>query len=250
MPEYPDVSFCFLKIRVNFDTEDQVEELLEILTEYIRFTKVEFTTYTSGTHYKCDRKHFHYHIILNTDIKNIPTQFKNPNYHFKKKFILEKKGLKDWPTYSMKAESLYVDELQPDIETATNKFLRYPLKEGNPIRNYCSISTLQLDGMIETAKEEFRFAEEQKIKTEQEQRIKITKWNEIKEYLDNQVVDEGNLWDNPSDVWYCVAKKMRQDTIPPTLKAIDTMTERYLLSRSDEFLYEMCRKRTQHLGRN
>ena len=230
-----DISCCFLKIRVNFEEETSIENYLKLITEYINLAKVEFTEYTAGRHYKSQRKHFHYHLVLNTNIKNIPVQLKNPNYHFKKKYILEKKGLKEFPTYSIKVEAPILGELQPELSTAISRFLRYPLKEGHPIRDYCSFCTETLDGMILTAKEEFKFSQEQKQKTENEEKIKISKWTELRDYLDS--LDLSSEYTNetfdPYQIWMAAAKFMRNDTIPPTMKQIDTMTERYIICRAN-----------------
>lgn len=232
-------NYCLLKIRINFEDQDKVEEYLKIVTEYICSTGVPFTEYTAGCHYKCERQHFHYHLILDININKVPKELKNPSYHFKKKYIV-KKELKDFPTYSIKVEPLQVDSLQPSEETARNRFLRYPLKEGKPIPNYCSYSTDTLDGMCTTAMEEFRFAEEQKLKTENSDKLKVSKWNEIRDYLDSLNIED------PYEIWMAIARKMKDDSIPPTFKTIDTNTERYIILRGNMTrLANIAMKRTK-----
>lgn len=239
--EHLDLSMCVCKIRVNFETDEHKLAWLEVISDFLSEIKVKFKRYSCAEHHKCETPHFHYHLILDQNIKNIPRELKNPAYHFRDKYLV-KKGLKDFPTYSIVVQPLYTSDVQPSFDTAISRILRYPFKEGSAIMDYCSDSPETIEGMINTASEEYRFAQERKLKTKIEQEIKITKWNELRDYLDSRLDGANSA---PELIWQQIALYMRNDSVPPTIKAINTNVERYILLRADdEKLYKMAEKQT------
>lgn len=245
---HSDLSLNCLKIRVNIDTDEEVEKYISVLNSWISTLQLyPYEQYTAGIHDNAKHKHFHYHILLRQE--NIPKELLNPSYYFAHKqygYLIKKKGLKDFPKYSIKVESVYTDDLQPNIDTAINKFLRYPLKEGKPLSTFCSFSTSTLAGMCSTAEEEFRFAQEQADKNRLAEENKITKWNQIRDHLDGLGIE---VADDPAEIWIRISKYMSADTIPPTFKTIDTMTERYVIYKQNKVqIMAIAMRRTKHLS--
>lgn len=241
-----------LKIRVNFEfTEDTSNCMrkLETVQEFLKQDEFdvdisECTLYTCGIHLNATQPHFHYHIIIEGDLKL--RQLKNIKYWFKDKF-LAKKGLKELfnNKYSITSEALKLDDNQPTVGTAINRFLRYPLKENRPIYDYCCFNEQILHGMCLTAAEEFRFATEQADKNRIQLEQKITKWNEIRDYL----VGLGIPSTDPSEVWARISSKMSADVIPPCTTTVDKFTERYIIYKNDKKqIMAIAARRTKHLS--
>jgi hypothetical protein len=239
---FPDTDFCLVKLRVDYNTISEYADRLQLITSFI--DNLDIKDKTAGIHHETKKhgKHFHVHLVLNGDYKDC-VPFKNGSYYFKKH--LAKNGYKDKFGYSIgKVEALYIDDLQPDIGTALSKFLRYTLKDKMPIPTLCSFTQDELETMSDTAYEENRFAKEQILKAEALQIRKETKWNEIRDYLDESLGKDKT----PSELFQLVAKKLKTDTIPPTTKQILTMVERYTYYTGDPYrIFEIAESTTKHL---
>lgn len=244
MPEkqFPDTSFCLCKIRIDFNTAEEYADRLHAITTFVKDYELDIKDQVAGIHNHTKRhgEHFHYHLVLNGDYNN-SKPFKNPSYYFNKH--LAKIGLKEKFGYSIgKIEQLYIDETQPDVDTAYHKFIRYPLKDKQPIHNLCSYTEEELSVMANTAFEENRFAQEQLIKKQQEEQMKITKWTDIRDYLDSKNATDLQV------IWQLVAKYMSTDQVPPTIKAVTTIVERYVIYKADpQRLCKIAETQVKHL---
>lgn len=259
MTIHHDEPLSVLKIRCDYDPYEPTDLSynLNIYKNYLKTFEQFIQTYTAGIHLPTKKhpQHFHIHIILNRPaqilLKLAP--FKNPNFYFKK--LLKDLNINyDKPGSSKslgKPQPLYTDNIQPTLETAIHKTLRYPLKNRLPIHELCPYHTPdQLILMMDTAFEENRFAIEQTIKAEAKDEARLTRWTTIRDHLDDLYPPSTHYHASPSAIFIAIVNFTRTDNPPPTIQTIKSTTERYYLSNMTESqIHDLAQDQMSHLAK-
>lgn len=212
LKEYP---YILLGFRVNFL---EPEPSLKIIEDYIKYRGWKIVKSSAGIHEASKHKHYHYHLIVEpTAVKLYST---GEAYAFKK--YLREVGQWDQlkGNHSVKDEKIKLEEGDEDIESAENRFLRYPLKEGTPLENYCV--NINLDLLMQTAVAQFQHLKE-KIQADQlkDENNKL-KWNTLCRHLDTK---------KPTtyiQVFTELIEYTRLENPPVTTKLINTKTINYM----------------------
>jgi len=235
-----DASFCQLFSRFNINDASDVAVYQPIINQLISDLSVNILRSTAGFHDNAKNKHYHFHAILDSDYNQLNSKY-TTQYHKNK--IINKKGLKDKSRdISIKIQRPYTTPLLPDLDTAVHRFLRYPLKERKPIMELCTDCSDTITGMINCSDSEYQFALEQKLKTENKELIKITKYKEIENHLKelNLEIESSEIW----RIYYETNKYICQhDSIPPTDNVLETFSQRYINNNaSEEYLQSKFKK--------
>lgn len=188
-----DTSYNLLAVRVDCENEPlQLSYLLTIINSYIDNRGWRIEKSSCGHHSSATNKHFHYHCV----VSNITAVrlYSSEIYQFNK--YLKNEGYNDFPKKSVQYINPYVEvvptddalEVIPqdeDIQASIDRWLRYPLKEGSVIYQYCvNIDTEQLK---KTAVAHYEYIKELKAKEVLKDEERSLKWNCIVEYLDAKI---------------------------------------------------------------
>ena len=228
---YHDASYCHLFSRIDINDASDVAVYQPLINQLIMDLSVNILRSTAGIHENAKNKHYHYHAILDQDFNKLNPKIANNNYYKNK--LINKLGLKDKSRYMIVIHQPYTTPLLPAIDTAVHRFLRYPLKERKPILELCTDCSDTINGMMNSSEAEYQFALETKIKSENKDLMKITKYNDIESHLRelNIEVNQDNLW----KIYYEINKYIcRHDSIPPSDTSIKTYGDRYYNNNAPE----------------
>ena len=216
----------YLVIKLRYDTHDYAN-IVTAFTNYVtQDMKYPIHLSSCGLHNSTTKghpEHFHYHIILKVDV--IPKHLTNPAYYWsgsqnkndycKKNSIPMEKGKS-----AVSVGWLTTNDDYPEIETNINRSLRYVYKDKQPVYEFSNLDKETIEGMMNSSAEECKFADEQTAKRINNGLLKITKWNELLEHLENEKkenrlqYEEGII--HPAKVWIRIQEYMyKHDTIPP-----------------------------------
>lgn len=229
---------------------DDVEERLWYIYHFNKWLDsigVKVLASTAGIHRNSEAHHFHYNVYAFT-----PETYKRPQkallYAYENaKLTVEYKNehLKDRLPKTMhlgknkKMSNISVQWNVPeDPVREIERYLQYPLKEGDPIRQHCvipaydrdkhdnPIPVLNLEQMTLNAKAEYAAVMEKRKKDEKKEAENKEGWKFMVEYLDKM-----NPQDIQTTIRYVLTHYKALDEKPPTIRCMVDMAERYAFKK-------------------
>lgn len=214
-----DSPYVLLGFRVNLIVDDaNLTSALKIIDDYLLDRGWKCIRSSAGIHRESKNPHFHTHLVC--DSAAALKLYHKESYPFNK--YLEKNNLKI-ESYSIKMEPPKVEEGDTDIESAVLRFLRYPLKEGNPIHSHCI--NIDIQPLMLEAQAHWKLSKEQFHKDEVKREQDKLRWNQIVKHLDEK---------KPLtyvDVFATLIEYTREDNPPVTTKVLNTKTINYMKLR-------------------
>jgi len=251
-----------LVVKFRYDTHSDIDILAGAFNRFVtQDGKIPIHVQSCGKHNataKGHPEHFHYHIILK--IEEIPKHLSNPTYYWSgsqnKNDYCKKNGVPiEKGKGAVSVSWLTTDDDYPDIETNINRALRYVYKDKQPVYEFSSLDNETIEGMMNSASQECKFADEQTSKRINNGIVKITKWNELLEYLETEKINNGLQYEegliDPARVWIKIQQYMyKNDTIPPSSDVIKKATDRYMVNYglTKEQLRKFAEKQMNHFN--
>lgn len=233
-----DFSNNLIEVRVDCENDPlQLSLLLNTINDYVdnRGWKIEKSS--CGHHSIATNKHVHYHLVVSTltavkiyssEIYQFNKYLKQNKIQFPKKHISLIQPHVDIIPSEDSAEIIPNDE---SIEMSIDRWLRYPLKEGVVIEQYCK--NIDIENLKQTAVAHFQFIKEQIEQNEIKHEETKLRWNKISKHIEEKLINpEPNTLETLERVHEILTDYTRNENPPVTFKFLQEKTCQYLSQKS------------------